>query len=184
MRWRRAKQAGPEPKSLYGRWLLAVLLGRSELIERYGEPLGELTMAEGDSQCAISDRLFEQLVAMRFAVDQPVRDISDYVAAVVAAMDQSVRFGRLEAEALIRRALGEESVSLAGIDHDLATRIRAGLAAGVIREKGLAPEQVARMVVESEDQGRSADRAVIDRGVGHPGGPPLDRAGSPARPGR
>ncbi len=151
MRWRRTSRAGLEPKSLYGRWLLAVLLRQSELIERYGEPLDRMIEEEGHSQFAISDRLFVRLVTMRFTADQPVRDISDYVAALLAAMDPSLRFGRLEAEALIRRALGEESVSLAGIDRDLAIKIRAGLASGMIREKGLASEQVARLVIESED---------------------------------
>lgn len=152
MKWRRHfRRAKPEPRSLYGRWLLALLYGPPELIEHYGEPLGKLTMEQGNSQSAISDRLFMRLVAMRFMPGQPVRDISDYVAAIVMAMDRSVRFGRLEAEALIRHALGEESVSLSGIDQDLATRIRGGFVAAIIREKGLAPEQVTRLVVEAED---------------------------------
>ncbi|MER5640078.1 hypothetical protein ABT095_24430 [Kitasatospora sp. NPDC002227] len=63
-----------------------------------------------------------------------MRDISACVAARLAAAAPSVRFDRLEAEALIRHALGEETVFLAGIDSYRAVRIRAWPEFGFIRE--------------------------------------------------
>ncbi|WP_157538019.1 hypothetical protein [Kitasatospora azatica] len=111
----------------------------------------EELIPEGSTEhFAIAERVFAQLMLMRFTPDQPVRDISDFVAAVRGVMAHPEAIGRLEAEALIRHALGEQTVWLAGIDAQQAGTVYGGLSVRVIQEKRLSEGAVRRLVVEAE----------------------------------
>ncbi|MGF1425066.1 hypothetical protein [Kitasatospora sp. LaBMicrA B282] len=135
---------------MFGRWLLAVLLKQPEQVEWYEARLKTLTTEEGEAQTVISDLVFAELMARRFTADQPVQDISDFVAAARDRLNHPEYLPRLEAEALIRHALGEETVSLAGIARDDVLGIFAGLLVAVIRDEGLSPAALAQVVARAE----------------------------------
>ncbi|MFE0465557.1 hypothetical protein ACFW1A_40555 [Kitasatospora sp. NPDC058965] len=140
----------PDPRSVYGSWLLAGLLNQPDRRDYYEKVMRARISSGGIEQYTIAERVFQQCMAMLFRVDQPVRDISDFVAAARASLAHPELIGRLESEALVRYALGER-VWLAGIEDRLAINAYMVLTVRVIRLKGLSPAQVRRLVTEAED---------------------------------
>jgi hypothetical protein len=155
------QQLSGRPRSVYGSWFLAVLLRSAEQQARYGALMRERIPAGGLEQMAIAARVFQRLMARQFTPDQPVRDISDFVASVRASMARPEAVGRLEAEALIRYALGEETVFLHGIDAQQAGNIYAGLSVKIILIHRLSDAEVTALVVEAEQWVESRGTELI-----------------------
>jgi hypothetical protein len=135
---------------VYGCLFLAILCNRTEEVAKYRALMQKLIPSGGLEQTAIAKHVFAQLISLRFSSDQPVREISEFVAAARGVMTHPELIGRLEAEALIRHALGEETVFVDDISYVQQSNVYSALSIRVILEQRLPEESVARLVVQAE----------------------------------
>jgi hypothetical protein len=150
-----------KPESAYGRWFAAVILNRQAQARELGSRLGQLIPVGGWEQERIAAIVFERLVREAFSPACDVRDISKFVDEILVRMTNPGLVGRLEAEALIRSALGEEAVSTSGIDLGQAGSIRTAVSMTLINAMRLSSGHVERRVREAEQAAETEGVVLI-----------------------
>lgn len=100
----------------------------------------------------------EILIRRYFSSTIPVIQITSFVDSIIRSMEPANRFYLLEGEAVIRRTLGEDHVSLDRISWASMNVIRMTVSFRISRELGLERSEIAGLV-------NLAEREVESRGV-------------------
>ncbi|MFC1408976.1 hypothetical protein ACEZCY_06720 [Streptacidiphilus sp. N1-12] len=106
-------------------------------------------MVEQD-QAAMVEAIFEKLVRSVFAPGQDVHDIAEFVGLMVGRLSESNKVNRMDSEALIRVALGEQEVYLEGIGAVDSLQIKGYVAFMAAERLGMSETDIDRLVHETE----------------------------------
>lgn len=130
---------------------MAVLLNRQDEMRKYGSCLRETITVDSADQIFIAEYVFGRLVNKRFSSSAPVADILPYLNKIRNSLRDPGDLSVLEAESLIRRALGEKSVSIDGIEMSRMLTIYSGISVRIIKDLRIADRNVASLVIEAEE---------------------------------
>jgi hypothetical protein len=145
VRFRRRGQDGL-PRTLLGRSLRATVLRQPDEHARVQAELRRTGWVDLEAMC---DAAFRAAVRRYFRPEAAARDIPPFVQDVQNNGYLST-FPRLEAEAMIRRCLGEE-VDVSGIDIELATSIQVLTFVAVNDARRSSERELDRWICEIED---------------------------------
>jgi len=118
----------------------------SETVDRLSEEIGQ------DNWSAVAGRIaavFGLAVHRKFGSESDVRAITEFVADTRADIDEGEDIRPLEAEALIRAALGETELA-EGIPPDVAVPTQVVLAIKILRDEHLSGKDVNELLGEAE----------------------------------
>ena len=128
-----------------------------EMLE-YREQIDNGDPSVGSERFEISERLLSSLIRKLFSSNASVAEITDFVRSVNSGLSSENRFDLLAAEAVVRDALGEEAVSLAGIGSAQINVIRNIISFAAIQSMSVSESVIANFVI-------AAERDTLSRGA-------------------
>jgi hypothetical protein len=143
-------EAPPEPRTVVGRWLLAGLLNQVAERERLRPMLNGGESGWNYDEPGTVEAVCEIAVRRYFHRDADVREITAFVSEFRAKIHSIKPPGQLEAEALVRMALGDPDVVVDNISFTDTFHTQAGVALHVVQKLDLDPPEVRQLVIDGE----------------------------------
>ena len=147
-----------QPQTHAGLFIRASLLNQEKEKQRLIGRLNGGKPGWNDDEPAVFQAAFELALQVMFPAGADVRDITHFVADLRSRLSQGSAPGQLEAEALMRRAMGDSDVVISGISRMDAFKIYSGVTHKIVFDLHLSEPDVNRLVVDAEklafDRGR------------------------------
>ncbi|WP_433136149.1 hypothetical protein ACQPZ8_28405 [Actinomadura nitritigenes] len=143
-----------KPDSLYGRFLGAIMTGDLKGMEDTRARAVQEIPPQSSEGGAVAEHVFNRVVSQYFTPATPVAEISRYV--IMLNEMTTDPLNPIDAEMVIRRALGEVDVSLVGLSAGQIHTMRAIIAGDLARRMKLQKAAVYRLIIEAERNARAA----------------------------
>lgn len=139
------------PRTYIGQWMRANQLNQLELRDELAGKLnGGNTSGWNYDELAVVEVAFQMAAHRLFRTDADVRNISAYVADLRRRITTATPPGQLEAEALIRAALGDQDVVINGISTLDGFTAQAAVFVDIALRLGLDEAAIERLIARAE----------------------------------
>ena len=142
------------PVTVAGLWIAAILSGDNYRRRQLTGMLNAGKTGWNSAEVAVVQAACEIVLRRYFKPDYDVRDVTEFARYLRQASGQDLGTGLMQAEALLRHALGETEISISDLTLDARVTML-GVAAGVaVRKLGLDSGAVNEMVMRAEEEAR------------------------------
>src|SRR5260370_5574589 len=138
------------PRTYVGQWLLATMLNQSSERQRLSRMLNGGKSGWNYDEPAVVEVAFQMAVNRFFPKSVDVREVTALVADMRSRIHSTEPPDQLEAEALIRAALGDQDVVISDIQPMGVFNIHVAITAEATRRFELGKDDIERLVLESE----------------------------------
>jgi len=138
------------PRTVIGAWLVAMMLRQPEVRRQLSARLNDGRPGWSDDEAAVVKAACELAMRAYFGAEYDVRDVTAFASQLREAAGENLAGGLMRLEALLRSALGESDVDVAGIALDAKVKSYAVATGIALHQLGFVERRVGELVAEAE----------------------------------